>query len=144
MNKSTASSVDIKKAYYGLAKKYHPDTNQGDETAVVKFKEVSEAYEILSDTSKKDAFDNFGRAGVDESGFGEGQYDFSSDFRSGKSINIEDIFKVLFSSVHQSKTSRRGRAMEFDMNDFYFSSDDFVHETSRRWKGRKGRGYKKK
>ena len=140
------SSAEIKKAYYGLAKKYHPDNNQGDETAVMKFKEASEAYEILSDASKKDAFDNFGHAGVNEHDFGEGQHEsanFSSHFR-GQSINIEDIFQIFFTSMHKNKMSRRGRAMDFSMNDFYVSSDDFIHERNRRWKGRKGRGNKSK
>ena len=48
----SASSKDIKKAYYQLAKKYHPDTNKGDPTAQKKFQEVSEAYEVLSDDGK--------------------------------------------------------------------------------------------
>ena len=57
-----ANQKDIKKAYYQLAKKYHPDTNKDDPTAMRKFQEVSEAYEVLSDDEKRANYDNFGGA----------------------------------------------------------------------------------
>ncbi|GAV02385.1 hypothetical protein RvY_12958 [Ramazzottius varieornatus] len=59
----TAAQKDIKKAYYQLAKKYHPDTNKNDPQASKKFQEVSEAYEILSDESKRKTYDQWGTAG---------------------------------------------------------------------------------
>ena len=62
---------EIKKAYRKLAKKYHPDLNPDDDTAEQKFKEVSEAYEILSDKEKRARYDQFGHAGVDPN-FGAG------------------------------------------------------------------------
>ncbi|KAL1433152.1 hypothetical protein MTO96_002113 [Rhipicephalus appendiculatus] len=62
-----ASQKDIKKAYYQLAKKYHPDTNKGDPEAQKKFQEVSEAYEVLSDEGKRQQYDNWGST----SGFAE-------------------------------------------------------------------------
>ena len=61
----TASDDEIKKAYRKLAKKYHPDLNPGDKQAEEHFKEVNEAYEILSDKDKKARYDQFGHAGVD-------------------------------------------------------------------------------
>lgn len=64
---SSASAGEIKKAYYGLAKKFHPDTNK-DPTAKEKFSEIQSAYEILSDPQKKQQFDQFGAAGFDPSG----------------------------------------------------------------------------
>ena len=66
MSKS-ATAADIKKAYYGLAKKYHPDTNK-DASAKEKFADVQSAYEILSDPKKKEQYDTFGAAGFDPSG----------------------------------------------------------------------------
>src|SRR3954451_467843 len=63
-----ASADQIKKAYRGLARKYHPDANPGDKTAEAKFKEVQNAYDILSDPQKKAQFDQFGNASFE--GFG--------------------------------------------------------------------------
>ena len=62
-----ASEGDIKKAYRKLAMKYHPDKNPGDNAAEEKFKQISEAYEILSDAQKRQAYDMHGHAGVDPS-----------------------------------------------------------------------------
>ncbi|MEG1886768.1 MAG: DnaJ domain-containing protein, partial [Oscillospiraceae bacterium] len=61
----SASDDEIKKAYRKLAKKYHPDLNPGDAEAERKFKEISEANEVLSDSEKKARYDQFGHAGVD-------------------------------------------------------------------------------
>ena len=60
-----ASADDIKKAYRSLARKYHPDLHPDDKQCAEKFKEVNEAYEVLSDPSKKERYDQFGHAGVD-------------------------------------------------------------------------------
>ena len=91
-----ASEDEIKRAYRKLAKKYHPDVNQGDAEAEARFKEVGEAYEVLSDPDKKARYDQFGFAGVDPNyspgggygggfggfdfGGGSGGFDFSSIF----------------------------------------------------------------
>ena len=61
----TADPATIKKAYRKLAKKYHPDSNVGNAAAAEKFKEVNEAYEVLSDKDKRARYDQFGHAGVD-------------------------------------------------------------------------------
>ena len=68
----SASEDEIKKAYRKKAKQYHPDLNPGDAEAEKHFKEVNEAYEILSDPDKKSRYDRFGHAGVDPNGFGGG------------------------------------------------------------------------
>lgn len=81
-----ASDDEIKKAYRKEAKKYHPDLHPGDKTAEAKFKEVNEAYEVLSDSDKKARYDQFGHAGVDPNfgagggGGGFGGFDFSDIF----------------------------------------------------------------
>ena len=66
-----ATPEQIKKAYRKLAKKYHPDMNPGDDEAANKFKEVNEAYEVLSDEDKKAKYDQFGFDGLDPN-FGAG------------------------------------------------------------------------
>ena len=69
----SASADDIKKAYRKLAMKYHPDRNPGDKTAEEKFKEIGEAYEVLSDADKKAKYDQFGFDGLDPN-FGAGGF----------------------------------------------------------------------
>ena len=64
-SRKNASDAEIKKAYRKLAMKYHPDQNPGDKSAEEKFKEVNEAYEVLSDADKKARYDQYGFAGVD-------------------------------------------------------------------------------
>ena len=88
-----ASPDEIKKAYRKLAMKYHPDQNPGDKSAEEKFKEVNEAYEILSDADKKSRYDQFGFAGVDPNyGAGGGSgFDGFSGFGG-----FGDIFSDLF------------------------------------------------
>lgn len=85
-----ASDDEIKKAYRGAAKKYHPDLNPGDKEAEAKFKEVNEAYEVLSDKDKKARYDQFGHAGVDPN-YGAGG---GSPF--GQDIDFGDIFGSMF------------------------------------------------
>ena len=71
-----ASDDEIKKAYRKKAKQYHPDLNPDDKTAEAKFKEVGEAYEVLSDKQKRSRYDQFGHAVVDPS-YGGGQSELS-------------------------------------------------------------------
>lgn len=88
-----ASEEEIKKAYRQLAKKYHPDLHPGDKQAEAKFKEVNEAYEILSNPDKRAKYDQFGQAGVDPN-FGAGQGAGGFDFGDFGDIfsNLGDIF----------------------------------------------------
>lgn len=88
-----ASDDEIKKAYRACAKKYHPDLHPGDKECEEKFKEVNEAYEVLSDSDKKARYDQFGHAGVD-SNYGAGAGGAGSPF--GQGIDIDDIFSNFF------------------------------------------------
>lgn len=87
-----ASEDEIKKAYRQMAKKYHPDLNPGDKEAEAHFKEVNEAYEVLSDPEKKARYDQYGHAGVDPNfGAGGGAYGADVDFG-----DLGDIFSSFF------------------------------------------------
>ena len=85
----TATADDLKKAYRKLAKQYHPDINPGDKTAEAKFKEVNEAYEVLSDSAKRSRYDQFGHAGVDPSYGAGGAGGFGG-------FDVGDIFESFF------------------------------------------------
>jgi len=92
----SASEGDLKKAYRQLAKKYHPDLHPGDQEAEAKFKEVNEAYEVLSDKDKRARYDQFGFAGVDPNfaanhpgGGGFGGFDMGD-------IDLGDLFGSFF------------------------------------------------
>ena len=87
-----ASEDEIKKAFRKMAMKYHPDRNPGDKEAEEKFKEINEAYSVLSDPDKKNKYDRFGHAGVDpNAGFGDGGFSGAGGFD-----DIFDIFGSMF------------------------------------------------
>lgn len=90
-----ASDDEIKKAFRKRAKQYHPDLHPGDKQAEKKFKEVNEAYEVLSDKDKKARYDQFGHAGVDPNfNGGTGAYGGGSPF--GVDVDLGDIFNSFF------------------------------------------------
>lgn len=99
-----ASESDIKKAYRKLSRKYHPDLNPGDAAAEKKFKEISEAYDVLSDKKQREEYDQirrYGAAGM--GGFGGGSYTgypgadaFGGFSNGGAGINIDDLLGGLF------------------------------------------------
>jgi DnaJ-class molecular chaperone len=126
----TANADEIKKAYRKLAMKYHPDKNQGDKSSEDKFKEVSEAYEALSDEKTRAAYDQFGHAGA-AAGFSRGaggfrggpqqyeDFDFSQ-FRNGQQYTSEsahDLFNDLFGEMfNQRRGPVRSRGADLKYN----------------------------
>ncbi|WP_417760422.1 molecular chaperone DnaJ [Shewanella sp.] len=87
-----ASERDIKKAYKRLAMKFHPDRNPGDKEAEAKFKEVKEAYEILTDEQKKAAYDQYGHSAFEQGGMGGGGF-------GGGGADFSDIFGDVFGDI---------------------------------------------
>lgn len=111
LNKN-ASDSEIKKSYRKLAKQYHPDLNPGDKQAEARFKEVNEAYEVLSDKSKKENYDRFGHAGVDPNyGASSGGYTYSGSSPFGQDIDLGDIFNSFFGGFGGfGGSQRKGRS----------------------------------
>ncbi len=112
-----ASKDDVKKAFHKLAHKFHPDKNQGD---AEKFKEVSEAYSILSDEKKRAEYDSYGRTfgGGGGGGFnpGDAGFDFSQfqdAFQGGFAFDFSDIFSDVFNGG--GTRTRRGRDISIDL-----------------------------
>ncbi len=99
-----ATDTDIKKSYRKLAKKYHPDVNQGDSIAEAKFKEANEAYNVLINPEKRTQYDQFGHAGIDGNGFGG--FGGFSDFDFG---GINDIFETFFGGSGFGGSSRSSK-----------------------------------
>ena len=103
-----ATADEIKHAYRKVAKKYHPDMNPGDKNAEEKFKEASEAYEVLSDPEKKARYDQFGHAAFEQGGGGAGGFG-GFDFGSGDMGDIfGDIFGDFFGGGSRSNARRNG------------------------------------
>lgn len=123
------SAEDLKKAYRKLAMKYHPDRNQGDKEAENKFKELNEAYEILSDAQKRAAYDQMGHRAFDGgagggfggSGFGGGGFDFHFQQGAGGFSSIfEDVLHDFMGGGGQRNRAqpeqRRGSDLRYDMS----------------------------
>ena len=143
----SASKGDIKKEYFKLAKKYHPDTNK-EASAEAKFKEATEAYEILSDDSKRQAYDTFGHAGVDNSGGGggdpcggmggnpfggQGGFNFHQQGggSQGQEIDIEDLFGSFFGGQQRQRGPRKGADLQMRLRlDFFEAINGCSKEVS--------------
>src|SRR3984957_7188109 len=110
-----ASAEQLKKAYRGLAMKFHPDRNPGDKATEHKFKEISEAYDVLKDDQKRAAYDRFGHAafengGGPRAGGGAGDFGFASGFA--------DIFDEMFGDFvggRRGQTNARGSDLRYNL-----------------------------
>ena len=109
----TTTAEEIKKSYRQLALQHHPDRNKGDKQAEEKFKEAAEAYEVLSDPEKRQLYDRFGHAGLQQSGF-TGFRNFDDIFSS-----FGDIFEEFFgfgSRGSRQASVRRGADLRYDLS----------------------------
>ena len=119
-----ASDEEIKKSYRKLAMKYHPDRNQGDASAEVKFKEAKEAYEMLSDAEKRAAYDQYGHAGVDPNMRGAAGAGGFGGF--GESFG--DIFGDIFGQARRQQGG--GGRQVFRGNDLSYAMDISLEEAA--------------
>lgn len=110
-----AGDDELKKAFRKLARKYHPDVNPGDKEAEEKFKEINEAYEVLSDSGKREQYDRFGHEGPG-AGFGGGGF---GGFGGGQDFGgMNDIFDMFFGGGfggQQQKGPRKGADLRYDL-----------------------------
>ncbi len=136
-----ASQDEIKKQFRNLAKKYHPDLHPDDESAQEKFKEVNEAYEVLSDPEKRDKYDKFGSSAGFANGqnFDPSQYGYTYTY-GGNTSDFSDFFDMFFGGSYGGGSSQ-GFSGGFDLGDLFggFSSQGTTHSTRR---SRKPQEYK--
>src|SRR6516162_3178013 len=118
----SASADELKKAYRKLAMQYHPDRNAGDKGAERKFKDISEAYDILKDDQKRAAYDRFGHAAFEQTG-GRGPGDF------GFSGGFADIFDEMFGEFMGG--GRRGQGGPSRGNDLRYNLEISLEESFR-------------
>ncbi|MCL2372522.1 MAG: molecular chaperone DnaJ [Defluviitaleaceae bacterium] len=113
-----ASDSDLKKAYRNMAKKYHPDANPGDKTAEDKFKEVSEAYSVLSDANKRSTYDQFGHQAFQQGGGGgfNGSMDMGDIFNSFFGGGGIDLGSMFGGGGRQRPRARRGADLQMRVN----------------------------
>jgi len=111
-----ADNNTIKRAYRKLAMKYHPDRNEGDDTAAEKFREATEAYEVLTDETKRSRYDRYGHAGVDDQmgGFGAGGFQDSHAYRDFGDL-FGDVFGEAFGFGGRQQ-SNRGADLRYDLS----------------------------
>ena len=118
-----ADADTIKKAYRKLAIQFHPDKNPGDKEAENKFKEATEAYEVLRTPEKRQLYDRFGHAGLENTGSNFGDF----------GVNLDDIFGDLFGDLFggfgaTQRTPKRGRNLQYNLE---VSLEDVIHGKTR-------------
>src|SRR5579872_823919 len=111
----SASADDLKKAYRKLAMQYHPDRNPGDKAAEQKFKDISEAYDVLKDDQKRAAYDRFGHAAFENGGgrqAGPGDFAFGA---GGFADIFDEMFGELMGGGRRGQGAGRGNDLRFNL-----------------------------
>ncbi len=125
-----ATLTEIKKSYRKLARKFHPDLNPGDKSAEKKFKEITEAYEVLKDPKKKKQYDTFGSTGPNFNS-NRKRSDFNGfDFNTTGSSSFGDVFETIFGSFNngpqktasRTRKPQRGEDLHYSMNISFIDS----------------------
>lgn len=110
----SATAEDLKKAYRKLAMKYHPDRNPGDKEAEAKFKEISEAYDILKDDQKRAAYDRFGHQAFEGGGPGAGPHPGATGFGFDFSDIIDEMFAGMAGGRRSAEANMRGSDIRYN------------------------------
>ena len=110
----SANEDEIKRSYRKLAMKHHPDRNKGNKDAEKKFKEASAAYEILKDSEKRAAYDQYGHDAFSQGGMGSTQG--FGDFAGGFSDIFEEFFGSGFGSSSRQRGPSRGNDLRYNMS----------------------------
>src|SRR5271154_5870603 len=108
----SATADDLKKAYRKLAMQYHPDRNSGDKTAEQKFKDISEAYDILKDDQKRAAYNQFGHAAFEQGGAGGAGF---GGFSGGFADIFEEMFGAMGAGRRDAGTVRSGSDLRYNL-----------------------------
>lgn len=110
-----ADGATIKKAYRKLAMKFHPDQNQGDKQAEEKFKQINEAYQVLSDTQKRSVYDRYGKAGLERQGFSNYSEQNYEDIMDDLGSIFESVFGGGFSGFGTQGRRQKPRKYTLDL-----------------------------
>lgn len=152
-----ADDNTLKRAYRKLAKKYHPDTNAGNAQAEERFKEVTEAYNVLSDSEKRKLYDRFGHAAFDQGGTESAGFDhnyqefhgsFQNGFRSGSFYDIfdDDIEDIFRGSFGRDRFRQGGQDLEAEIalsfDEAVFGCDKIINPALSNLPGESGRSLK--
>src|SRR5712692_260744 len=101
-----ADADELKRAYRKLAMQFHPDRNAGDKSAEQKFKDISEAYDVLKDDQKRAAYDRFGHAAFENGSRGPGDFPFGGGFSGGFANIFEEMFGAMGAGRAQTGPAR--------------------------------------
>src|SRR5436190_19001084 len=111
----SADADELKRAYRKLAMQYHPDRNSGEKAAEQKFKDISEAYDVLKDDQKRAAYDRFGHAAFENGSRGPGDFGFGAGFSGGFAGIFEEMFGAMGGARRAPGGAARGNDLRYNI-----------------------------